>query len=279
MATNSDLASHVPVSLVLIGAGKMGGAMLQGWLATGFPAARITVIDPHPSEALEALASSSGIQLNPGIATMQPPDVVVLGIKPQALAAVSSDIEPLVGPETLLLSILAGKQVGDLRRALPRSRAIVRAMPNLPASIGKGATGAFANAEAGAAGRQIANTLLSAVGLVEWVEREEQVDAVTAVSGSGPAYLFHLVECLAAAARDTGLEPGMADRLARQTVIGAAELLATSGLEPDLLRRNVTSPGGTTEAALHVLMGEAGLEPLMRATVFAAKRRAEQLSG
>lgn len=253
--------------------------MLQGWLAKGLAPGRVTVLDPNPSDPLQDLATSAGIRLNPAVASVEPPRVVVLGIKPQALNEVAHAVDPLIGPGTLLVSILAGKQVGDLQRALPRSGAVVRAMPNLPASIGKGATGAFANAATDAAGRQLAGALLSAIGIVEWVEREEQVDAVTAVSGSGPAYLFHLVECLAAAARDVGLESGMSDRLARQTVIGAAELLASGGLEPDQLRRDVTSPGGTTEAALEVLMGKAGLANLMRATVSAAKRRAGELSG
>jgi pyrroline-5-carboxylate reductase len=276
-----DTAEQVelPNSLLLVGAGKMGGAMLEGWLAKGLEPSRVTVMDPHPSPALLDFAGTAGIRLNPESAGVAPPEVLVLGIKPQALTEAAASISPLAGPQTLVISILAGKTVADLSRALPQAGAIVRAMPNLPASIGRGATGAYASPTTTPRQRALTGALLSAVGLLEWIDREDLIDAVTAVSGSGPAYLFHLVEALSAAAREVGLEADIADRLARQTVIGAAELLSGSGLDPAVLRQNVTSPGGTTAAALEVLMTEDGMAALMRRAVEAAKRRAAELSG
>jgi pyrroline-5-carboxylate reductase len=223
------------------------------------------------------LCARRGIALNPQAPT--PPEAVVLAIKPQGLDEAAPAVGRLLGPDTLLVSILAGKTVRDLRRRLPPARAVVRAMPNLPASIGRGATGAFANSEVSERQKAMAQALLSSVGLVEWLASEALLDAVTAVSGSGPAYVFLLAECLAKAGADAGLPPDLAGRLARATVTGAAALLAESDLPPDALRRNVTSPGGTTAAALDVLMGAGGLEPLMRAAVAAAKRRGEELSG
>ena len=279
MSSDADPSSQLPASLLLVGAGKMGGAMLEGWLAKGLEPARITVLEPKPSPALLDLAGTAGVRLNPERAGLTPPEVLVLGIKPQALAEAAPEVAPLAGRETLVVSILAGKTIADLARALPQAGAIVRAMPNLPASIGRGATGAFASATTSARQRELTQALLNAVGIVEWVESEKLIDAVTAVSGSGPAYLFHLVECLARAGSAIGLQDAVAERLARETVIGAAELLSESGLDPALLRQNVTSPGGTTAAALEVLMGESGLEALMRRAVEAAERRAGELSG
>ena len=252
--------------------------MLEGWLATGLSPSATTVIEPHPSGALTALAAAKGFRLAADAAGLPAAAVLVLGIKPQALAEVAPGIARLIGPETLLVSILAGKTVADLTRALPSVRAVVRAMPNLPASIGRGATGAYASPDVSPAQRASADALLSAVGIVEWVGEETLVDAVTALSGSGPAYLFHLAECMAEAGAAAGLDPALADRLARATIVGAAELMATSGLDPAELRRNVTSPGGTTAAALDVLAAKPGLAGLMRDAVLAARRRAEELS-
>ncbi len=279
MSPETGKTGDLPQSLLLVGAGKMGGAMLEGWLARGLKPGRATVLDPQPSPALLDLAGTTGLRLNPDRAGLTIPEVLVLGIKPQTLGEAAPAIAPLTGPETVVVSILAGKTVADLSRALPGAGAIVRAMPNLPASIGRGATGAFVTPGATERQRAVTHALLSAVGLVEWVDREELIDAVTAVSGSGPAYLFHLVEALAAAGREVGLESGVAERLARQTVAGAAELMSGSGLDPAILRQNVTSPGGTTAAALEVLMAEDGMSALMRRAVEAAKRRAAELSG
>ncbi|WP_375460879.1 pyrroline-5-carboxylate reductase [uncultured Enterovirga sp.] len=255
----------------------MGGAMLEGWLARGLDPAAVTILDPNASADLAA----RGLRVAPeaGDLTIAPPAILVLATKPQSLDAVAPGIASVAGPDTLVVSILAGKTMADLRRALPDARAIVRAMPNLPASIGRGATGAYANEATSERQRREADALLSANGMVEWVGSEDLIDAVTALSGSGPAYIFHLAEAMAEAGAAAGLEPALAARLARATVVGAAALLGESPLEPAQLRQNVTSQGGTTAAALDVLMAEDGLRPLMREAVAAAKRRAAELSG
>ena len=276
-ALDREESSDRPRSLLLFGAGKMGGAMLEGWLAGGLDAATITVVDPNPSEALVELASSRGLALNPG--GPAPPEILVLAIKPQMLDVAAPELGRFVGPNTLVISILAGKTVADIAGACGRNGAVVRAMPNLPASIGRGATGAYASPAVTARQKELAQTLLAGIGLVEWVDREVAIDAVTALSGSGPAYVFHLVECMAEAGVEAGLEPGLAQRLAQATVVGAAALLDASGAEPGRLREDVTSPAGTTAAALAVLMAEDGLGPLMTRAVAAAKRRAGELSG
>lgn len=267
----------LPRSLVLAGAGKMGGAMLEGWLGAGLPDGAALVLDPAPSEAMAALARAGRIRL--GAEEGASPEVLVLAIKPQGLDEAAATLRAHAGPETLVISILAGKTLADLRRALPEARAVVRAMPNLPAAIGQGATGAYASPETSAVQKATADRLLACNGVVEWVEDEALIDAVTALSGSGPAYVFHLVEAMAKAGEAAGLEPGLAGRLARATVTGAGALLARSDLAAGTLRENVTSKGGTTAAALEVLMGPDGLTPLLTRAVAAAKRRAGELSG
>jgi pyrroline-5-carboxylate reductase len=271
-------AQHLPSSLILVGAGKMGGSMLEGWLKVGMKPEGVAVIDPHPSEEMTRFCAQQGIALNP---TNPPaPDVLVLAVKPQMLDEAAAPLNALLRPGTLIISILAGKTIGNLRSRLPAAAAVVRAMPNLPASIGRGATGAAASPEVDENQRLMADTLLSSNGIVEWLDSEDLIDAVTALSGSGPAYVFHLVECLAEAGAAAGLPPDLAQRLARATVAGAGELLFQSDLPPATLRQNVTSPGGTTAAALEVLMSEEqGLKALMREAVAAAKRRAGELSG
>lgn len=268
----------MPASLMLVGAGKMGGAMLAGWLDAGLDPSATTVIDPAPSEAMTRLCAARGVALNP--ADPAPPAaVLVLAIKPQGLDAAAPGLDRLIGPDTLLISVLAGKTVADLRGRLPASRAVVRAMPNLPASIGHGATGAFASGDVSAGQRASADALLAASGAVAWLDDEAMIDAVTAVSGSGPAYVFLMVETLAQAGIAAGLAPEVATRLARATVAGAGALLDADATEAGALRQAVTSPGGTTAAALQVLMAEDGMAPLMRRAVAAAKRRAGELSG
>ncbi|WP_262296686.1 pyrroline-5-carboxylate reductase [Microvirga sesbaniae] len=270
--------SHLPTSLILAGAGKMGGSMLEGWLKVGMKPEGVTVLDPRPSDEMARFCQANGIALNP--ASPAPADVLVLAIKPQMLDDAAPGLNGYLGPQTLIVSILAGKTIGDLRARLPAAGAIVRAMPNLPASIGRGATGAAANDVVSEAQRLMAHALLSSNGIVEWLPSEDLIDAVTAVSGSGPAYVFHLVECLAEAGTAAGLPPDLAQRLARATVTGAGELLFQSESSPATLRQNVTSPGGTTAAALEVLMRDPdGLKALMREAVAAAKRRAEELAG
>jgi pyrroline-5-carboxylate reductase len=267
-----------PSSTLLFGAGKMGGAMLEGWLAQGLPPASLTVIDPIPSEGIKALATKHGFALNPA-APKGPFDVIVLAIKPQMLEAAAPALKGLYDPATLLVSVLAGKTMADLSGRLPGVAGIVRAMPNLPASVGRGVTGAAANAAVSKDRRLLADTLLKGIGRVEWVDGENLIDAVTALSGSGPAYVFHLVECLTEAGVAEGLPRPVAERLARATIEGAGELLYRSELSPETLRQNVTSPGGTTAAALTILMADNGLKPLMVKAVAAARRRAEELSG
>ena len=272
-------STDLPASLVLVGAGKMGGAMLQGWLALGLPPSAVSVLDPFAAPELIALCASKGVALNPPMGSLAAPQVLVLAIKPQMLDQAAPDIAPLVGAGTLVLSIMAGKTMGDIAARLPAT-AIARAMPNTPASVGRGVTGVAASAGVTPAQRAMADALLRAIGAVEWVADENLIDAVTAVSGSGPAYVFHLVEALAAAGEKAGLPADIALRLARATVEGSGELMFR---EPSVsaaqLRKNVTSPGGTTAAALEVLMAPDGLSALMERAVAAAKRRAGELSG
>lgn len=276
--THDGSSAGLPRSLVLAGAGKMGAAMLEGWLAAGLPEGAARVLDPAPSGSVAALARAGRIAIGPGQET-EAPEVLVLAIKPQGLDDAAAALRPFAGPGTLVVSILAGKTVADLRRSLPEAGAFVRAMPNLPASIGRGATGAYASPETSGSQRGTADRLLACNGAVEWVEDEALIDAVTALSGSGPAYVFHLVEAMTAAGEAAGLEPGLAGRLARATVTGAGALLEQSPLPAATLRENVTSKGGTTAAALEVLMAPDGLTPLMTRAVAAAKRRAGELSG
>ncbi|HEX2727171.1 MAG TPA: pyrroline-5-carboxylate reductase [Beijerinckiaceae bacterium] len=267
------------VPLVLFGAGKMGGAMLEGWLADGLSLSSATILDPQPSLEVQTLCAEKRIALNPPLREIPPPKVVVLAIKPQTLDAAGQLIGRLVGEGTLVVSILAGKTIADLKRHAPRARAIVRAMPNLAASVRRSATAAVATPETSEEQRALAQKLLASIGTVEWLPGEELINAVTAVSGSGPAYFFYLAECLAQAGMGVGLSRDLADHLARATLVGAGELLAQSELPPAKLRHDVTSPGGTTAAALQVLMGEEGLLGVMQTAVAAAKRRADELSG
>ncbi|MGD9539583.1 pyrroline-5-carboxylate reductase [Methylocystis sp.] len=262
-------------SVALIGAGNMGLALLEGWTSQNLIGS-VSVVEPQPSQRLQNLCAEHGYVLNGAAA---PRDAVVLAVKPQALESGAVAAAPFVGPSTVVASILAGKRIGDIAAHLP-TRAIVRAMPNTPAAIGRGITGAFSSPATSAAQRELADALLRAVGAVEWVEDESLIDAVTAVSGSGPAYVFYFAECLAAAGAEAGLPAALAARLARATVEGAGELMRRQPeTGPDELRRRVTSPGGTTAAALEVLEAPDGLAALIRRAVASAKRRATELSG
>ena len=276
-------ASSIPggATVALIGAGNMGLAMLEGWAAQGLARERVAVIDPNPSDRLRALCAAKGYSLSADLAAgAGPRDAVILAVKPQMLEAGAAAAAPFVGADSVVVSILAGKRVADLAARLPAARAIVRAMPNTPAAIGRGMTGAFASDATSDGQRALVHALLAATGQVEWVESEALIDAVTAVSGSGPAYVFYLVECLAAAGVEAGLPAELAGRLARATVEGAGELLHRQPeTGADVLRQRVTSPGGTTAAALSVLMAEDGLPQLMTRAVSAAKKRAGELSG
>jgi pyrroline-5-carboxylate reductase len=273
----ADLSAF-PGRLVLVGAGKMGGAMLEGWLGLSLDPARVVVLEPQPSEQIIALRSR-GLQLNPPDRGAGTTTALIIALKPQGASEVLPGLSRLVGPETLVVSIMAGRTLQFLGDALPEGTAIVRAMPNTPAAIGRGITVAVANAGASAEQRQLAHRLLVATGAVEWVDDEALLDAVTAVSGSGPAYVFLLAESLARAGVAAGLPTDLAARLARETVAGSGELLHRSNLDPATLRQNVTSPAGTTAAALEVLMGPDGLDPLLEKAVCAAARRSRELAG
>jgi pyrroline-5-carboxylate reductase len=266
-------------SVALVGAGNMGLALLEGWSAQGLSADRVVIVEPNPSDRLRALCAAQGFSLS-GAPGAGPFDAVVLAVKPQMLEAGAEAAAPFVGPESVVVSILAGKRVADISARLPAAGALVRAMPNTPAAIGRGMTGAYASAGTSERQRALAHALLAAAGQVEWVDSETLIDAVTAVSGSGPAYVFYLVEALAAAGVEAGLPADLAGRLARATVEGAGELLYRQADVPaETLRQRVTSPGGTTAAALSVLMAADGLAPLLARAVAAAKKRAGELSG
>lgn len=264
--------------VVLIGAGNMGGAMLSGWLKSGVPGSAVVVVDPGPSPAMMSTIADAGA----AHVTAAPADlkagVLFLAVKPQVMEAVLPTVKSVVGPQTVVVSVAAGKTLAFLEKHLGEA-AMVRAMPNTPAIIGRGVTGAFANARVSAEQRDGVNALLRVSGPVEWVPSESDIDSVTAVSGSGPAYVFYLVECMAEAGRKLGLQADLAMRLARETVAGAGELLHQSPDDAARLRQNVTSPGGTTAAALSVLMAEDGMQPLFDQALAAARKRAEELAG
>ncbi|MDQ6704078.1 MAG: pyrroline-5-carboxylate reductase [Pseudomonadota bacterium] len=264
-------------SLVLAGAGKMGGAMLRAWLDRGYDPRKISVIEPRPSPGLVELAGAKGFALG---APSRPPQVLVLAMKPQSLDEAAAGLAPFASPDTLVVSILAGKTIANIAARLPQAKAIVRAMPNLAASVGRGIAALAANAAAAPGQRATAEALLAATGRVEWLAGEHLIDAATAVSGSGPAYVFYLAEALARAGAALGLPAEIAARLARATVEGAGELLFQCPESTVAeLRENVTSRGGTTAAALEVLMAQDGLTPLIERAVKAAKQRAAALSG
>jgi pyrroline-5-carboxylate reductase len=264
-------------SLVLVGAGKMGSAMLEGWLRLGLEPARVAIIEPQPSREIAELAAH-GLRLNPAMNVVGEPNAVVIAVKPQNAAEIMPWLAQAVGGSTVVLSIMAGKTLDFLADALPGDTAIVRSMPNMPAAIGRGITVAVPNQRVTRAQRDLAHKLLVATGAVEWVEDEALLDPVTALSGSGPAYVFLLAESLAQAGAAAGLPPDLAARLARVTVAGSGELMHRSDLDPATMRQSVTSAGGTTAAALDVLMASDGLDRLMRDAVAAATRRSRELA-
>lgn len=268
-----DMSEIAARGLVLLGCGKMGGAMLQGWLDTDLPAASVTVIDPFPSDWL----TRTGVAVN--APPPADPAIVLIAVKPQMMAQALPVLKPLGNGTTLFLSVAAGTPISAYESALGAQTPIVRAMPNTPAAIGRGITAMIGNAHATPAHLDAAEALLGAVGQVVRLEAESQMDAVTGLSGSGPAYVFHLIECLAAAGAAQGLAPGLAMQLAKATVAGAGALAMEAGDSPEQLRINVTSPNGTTQAGLDILMNPAtGLPPLIAKTVAAATQRSKDLS-
>jgi pyrroline-5-carboxylate reductase len=274
MTTASPPLQSFDGHIILAGAGKMGGAMLMGWLAGGLDPTRVVVIDPYLSDDIKALAAR-GVRLNPDVNEIGKVTTLILAVKPQMFAEVGPTWRALVG-DSLVVSIMAGTTIAGIARAC--GGRIVRAMPNTPAAIGRGITVAVAAQDVTSTQRDLTDALLRATGSVEWVEDESLIDAVTAVSGSGPAYVFLLAEEMARAGIAAGLPPDLAMKLARETVSGSGELLRRSDLDAATLRKNVTSPGGTTAAALGVLMAQDGFEPLLRRAIAAATARSKDLA-
>ena len=267
-----DMTTVRDRGLVLLGCGKMGSAMLAGWLRGGLPPGSVFVADPNPSDWLKGL----GVHLNAGLP--DDPAIVLVAVKPQMMAEALPRLKPLGNGRTLFLSVAAGTRIAYYEHTLGAKTPIVRAMPNTPAAIGRGITAICGNAQASEAHLALSEALLAAVGQVVRLDGEHQMDAVTAVSGSGPAYVFHLIETLAAAGAAEGLPADLAMTLAKATVAGAGALAEEADEDPGQLRVNVTSPGGTTAAALAVLMDEGhGFPALLKRAVHAAAERGKEL--
>ncbi len=271
----------MPGPLLLVGCGKMGGALLRGWLTNGVADPdEVMVVEPGPDQAAEA--RSLGVDALDEVEDLDPdfhPRVVVLAVKPQAMEQVAPAYRRFAGPDTVFLSVAAGTNIDFFEHQYGSRAAIVRSMPNTPAAVGRGMLVACPNGNVSEELRGACHDLLAAVGEVAWIDDEALMDAVTGVSGSGPAYVFYMIECLAKAGEAVGLPAELALQLAKATVAGAGELAQTAGESPATLRENVTSPNGTTYAALQHLMAVDGLEPLMRRAVEAATRRSIELAG
>jgi len=256
----------------------MGGALLQGWITSEAVApAQLIILDPHPGEAAQAAIKAGALHLTEPNNKLKSIKCLLLAIKPQMFDKLARDIAADLPDKALVISILAGTSLASLQATFTK-QSLIRAMPNTPAAIGKGITAYTKGPNVSAAQTKMTETLLAAGGKVHHVANEHLIDVVTAVSGSGPAYVFHMVEALEAAAVKIGLPEELAPDFARQTIIGAAGLLESSDETASQLRKNVTSPNGTTQAALDVLMGLEGLPPLMRETVQAALRRSKELA-
>jgi pyrroline-5-carboxylate reductase len=262
--------------LLLVGCGKMGGAMLEGWLARGLPAADVVVAEPVDAlrphtPGLRAVTSTSDVA--------KTPEIVVLAVKPQSMDGVLPDLKRFADEGAVFLSIAAGKTLKYFASHLGPAAKVVRSMPNTPAAVRQGISVATAAGGVSEAEKKRCHQLLEAVGQVVWVDDEALMDPVTALSGSGPAYVFLLVEAMAAAGAKLGLTPEMAMQLARATVAGSGELLKQSNEPASQLRVNVTSPGGTTAEALKVLMAADGIQPVFDKALAAASRRSKELAG
>lgn len=267
--TVQDVEKH---GLVLLGCGKMGSAMLAGWLEGGLPASSVYVIDPHPSDWVQ----QTGVHINSALPPN--PAIVLIAVKPQMMGDALPSMQALGNGTTLFVSVAAGTSITTFEDVLGAQTPIVRAMPNTPAAIGKGITAIVGNDHASDAQLDLAEILLQAIGQVVRLDAEAQIDAVTGVSGSGPAYVFHLIETLAAAGQAQGLPADLAMQLAKATVAGAGALAEAADETPDQLRVNVTSPHGTTQAALEVLMdGQNGFPNLLQRAVAAATNRSKEL--
>jgi pyrroline-5-carboxylate reductase len=265
-------------TLVLVGAGKMGGAMLEGWLKAGADPKKIVALDPAPPPDSLSLLKQHGIRHNPPVDSITDAEVVLTAVKPQVMDTVLAPLHSLATSKPLILSVIAGKTIAKLAAHFGEHASIIRTMPNTPAAVGRGITAMVGNAHVTSQQMALAEQLLSTIGEVVRVETEEQIDWVTGVSGSGPAYIFFMTECLTAAGESLGLSPKLAEQLARATVAGSGELMRQSGIDAATLRQNVTSPKGTTYEALQVLMADDGLKPLMQKAVEAAARRSKELA-
>lgn len=268
-------------TMLIVGAGKMGTALLEGFLANGLKPDQVFVQDPAPTKAIKERLSDNGVPIfqDARAELRHAPDVVMLAVKPQVMTEVLASLTGVVKDTTLVVSVLAGKPLRALETGLNTSAPVIRAMPNTPASIGAGMTVCLANQTATDAHKALCTALFDCVGDVAWIEDESLMDAVTAVSGSGPAYVFLLTEVLAEAGEAAGLDPKLAERLARTTISGAGQLLDRSEGSATQLREAVTSPGGTTAAALEVLMDRDALKALLEKAVLAAKARGQDLAG
>lgn len=267
------------ISLLLVGGGKMGQAMLNGWLEKGVDAGNIIVIEPG-SVAADGLRAQTGCRVLSGadeIPSNFQPDVVILAVKPQMMDAVAPLYKSWSDRGAVMLSIAAGTKMAFFEGIYGAGAALVRVMPNTPAAIGRGMLVGYANDHVSGKQKDICQFLLEAVGNVAWIDDEKYLDAVTGLSGSGPAYVFYLIECMTAAGVDAGLPEALALQLAETTVAGAGELARQSDDSAAVLRQNVTSPNGTTAAGLEILMAEDGLKPLISRTVAAATRRSREL--
>lgn len=274
MSAPSALAS-LRGTVMLAGAGKMGGALLEGWLKAGLPAGGVAVRDPGPPPEINALLTQNKILLNEN--PTGEVAALILAVKPQVAPEVLPALSQFAGAGSVVISVMAGRTISFLEQFFPKS-AVVRTISNTPAAIGRGITVAVPNARADEKARTLTDALLRSTGPLEWIEDENLMDAATAVSGSGPAYVFLLAETLARAGEKAGLPRELAAKLARETVAGAGELLYRSDLPASKLRENVTSPNGTTAAALKILMGEAGVDQLFEEAVAAATKRGKELA-
>lgn len=275
-------ASMIEGTILLVGCGKMGGALLKGWFAQGLSPVDIMIVEPAGRAAVETAEDHPALSVLTDASELPSdftPDAIVFAVKPQAAADVIPTYARFAEGGTVYLSIIAGMSLQKLQEILGSEAAVVRAMPNTPAAIGRGISVLCPAESVGPAQKRVCKVLLAAAGQTAWITDESDMDAVTAVSGSGPAYVFLLAEALTEAGISAGLAPDLAEQLAQATVSGAGALLEAETLSASTLRENVTSPGGTTEAALKVLMAEDGLPPLLQRAVDVATKRSKDLAG
>lgn len=276
MSVAPDLSGR----LVLIGAGKMGTAMLQGWLEAGVTGDQVTIFDPAPPPETMAVIAQYSISHNPPLNSVDGVEAILVAIKPQMVDEVLPAMADLAKDNPLVVSVVAGKTIAAFRQHFGETTPIIRTIPNTPAAVGRGITAMAASDGVSAEQSKLATALLASLGEVVTVTDEALIDACTAISGSGPAYIFYMTECMTAAAKKLGLPADIAEQLARATVAGAGELMRATGTPAGVLRENVTSPKGTTHAALQVLMAdEDGMKQLVIRATAEAEKRSRELAG